>query len=405
MGGPVASNRFRNGNNFNRSAFVTKPLAQSVRSLGQLSHWLSDIADVCYAQSVRQIEPIAMIDIPFTAVTDLEALKARLAPPEKHHIVFLVLPGVQMLDLAGPAQVFHTANRLGAGYCLTFCATTEQVTSAQGLTFTALSPLPDLTERTNATQVLVAGITSEDGALMRRVLDDATREWLQRAYHIGLPIASVCTGAFALAEAGLLDNKRCTTHWLDIVHLQQSYPLARVLDNLLFVQDGTITTSAGIASGIDMALWMVEQEFGALFAAQIARCMVVYLRRNGAQPQNSVFLEYRTHLDSDVHRAQDFILGHATERLTLDHIAHAAHLSNRNLSRLFKEATGLTPVQYQQRIRLALAQTLMGDTRLSVDAIAVKCGFEDARHFRRLWKARYGSAPSESRAEMNNLSA
>jgi len=315
-------------------------------------------------------------------------------------MVFLVLHGVQLLDLAGPAQVFHTANRLGARYSLSFCAASERVVSAQGLVFAELSTLPDVSVLSQADSVLIAGVTSENGLLTRPLLDERTRVWLQSTYQSGASLASVCTAAFALAEAGLLDGRRCTTHWLELAHLRDRYPLARVTDNVLFVRDQAITTSAGIASGIDMALWLVEQDYGALFTAQVARCLVVYLRRNGTQPQTSVYLEYRTHLDSDVHRAQDFILDHMTERLTLAGIAQAAHLSTRTLSRAFKAATGLTPVQYQQTVRLALAETLMSNPQLSIDAIAEKCGFEDGRHFRRLWKARYGSVPSVARSNV-----
>jgi transcriptional regulator GlxA family with amidase domain len=144
---------------------------------------------------------------------------------------------------------------------------------------------------------------------------------LSQFHNFGTLIGSICTGAFALGEAGLLDGRPCTTCWINIDLLRRSYPNAHVVDNVLFVSDRNVTTSAGIASGIDMALWLVEQDMGAIFAAKIARHMVVYLRRDGNQPQHSTYLDYRTHLNQGVHNAQDFIIAHVSERITLDEIA------------------------------------------------------------------------------------
>ncbi len=313
---------------------------------------------------------------------------------QKKHVIFLLLPQVQLLDLGGPAQVFYTAARLGAPYKLSFCASQEHVNSAQGLMLGGLQPPGALPP---ANLLLIPGISSENELLSRPLLDDDIYRWLQQINAAGTPIASVCTGAFALGEAGILDGRRCTTHWFDIDLLKERYPTAQVLDNVLFVVDGQVTTSAGIASGIDMALWLVEQDMGPLFAAQVARYLVVYVRRNGSQPQHSIYLDYRTHLNTGVHHAQNFIITHVTERISLEEIGQAARLATRSLSRAFKEATGLTPIQYQQYLRLALAQSLLANPRLNVGEVAEKCGFEDVRHFRRLWKAHYGTSPSAER--------
>lgn len=312
----------------------------------------------------------------------------------RKHVIFLLLPQVQLLDLGGPAQVFYTAARLGAPYELTFCGAQEYLNSAQGLMLGGLQPVGALP---SADLVLIPGISTHNDLLSKPLLDDDSRRWLQQVYAAGTPLASVCTGAFALGEAGLLDGRRCTTHWADIDLLKARYPSARVLDNTLFVMDGSITTSAGIASGIDMALWLVEKDTGPLFTAQVARHLVVYLRRNGSQPQHSIYLDYRTHLYSSVHTAQDFIIAHVAEQISLSDIGQAARLATRSLSRAFKEATGLTPIQYQQYLRLALAQSLLTNQKLNIAEVAEKCGFEDVRHFRRLWKAHYGTSPSAVR--------
>jgi transcriptional regulator GlxA family with amidase domain len=135
-----------------------------------------------------------------------------------------------------------------------------------------------------------------------------------------------------------------------------------------------------------------------MFAAQVARYLVVYMRRNGSQPQGSIYLEYRTHLHSGVHCAQDFLIDHVAEHVSLSELASIAGVSTRGLNRAFKEATGLTPVQYHQRLKLELAATLFSNPAFRVEDIALRCGFEDVRHFRRLWQRQFGMSPSASRS-------
>lgn len=325
---------------------------------------------------------------------NIDEKTTQIAFRSAQQVVFLLLPQVQLLDLAGAAQVFHTATRLGAAYELTYCGEHSEITSAQGLLLGALRPLETVTK---ADLVLIPGVSSENRRLHKPLLDEVARAWLRQFYSAHTPIGSICTGAFALGEAGLLDGRRCTTHWRNVDFLRQLYPTAHVVDNVLFVSDNHITTSAGIASGIDMALSLVEQDLGAIFAAKVARHMVVYLRRDGSQPQESIYLDYRTHLNQGVHDAQDFIIAHVADRITLDEIAQAAQLATRSLSRAFREATGLTPIQYQQNLRLSLARSLLSNPQINIEQVAEKCGFEDARHFRRLWKTHYGSAPSTAR--------
>jgi transcriptional regulator GlxA family with amidase domain len=229
------------------------------------------------------------------------------------------------------------------------------------------------------------------------LVEQAAISWLTKSYQAGAHVASVCTGAFVLGEAGLLDGRRCTTHWQAVPFLRGRYPLAKVEEAMLFVRDGRITTSAGIASGIDMALAVIEQAYGPLLAAQVARYLVVYLRRNGTHAQQSLYLDYRTHLNPAVHRAQDYLLASLTASVSLSEVAAAAHMPVRSLTRAFKEATGLTPLQYHQLLRLELGATLLENPDLSIEVIAERCGFDDARHFRRLWQRVHGVSPSRSR--------
>ena len=312
-------------------------------------------------------------------------------------VVFLLLPHVHLLDLSGPAQVFDAAYRAGVTYTLRYCSSQPTCVSAQGLTLTDLVPLPVLTADD---LVIIPGIEHQSAIHNEILLDQETRDWLVDTARGGTHMASICTGAFVLGEAGLLNGRSCTTHWAYLENLRALYPETRVLDNMLFVEDRTLTTSAGVASGIDLALAFLEREQGPLFAAQIARYLVLYLRRNGFQAQESIYLEYRTHVHSGVHRVQDYLINHIAENVLVDELANIAGVSARELNRAFKEATGLTPVQYHQRLRMELATTLLPNRSLSIEEIAFKCGFEDVRHFRRLWQRHFEMSPSASRARV-----
>lgn len=323
-----------------------------------------------------------------------------ISSTDKQRIIFLILNGVHLLDLAGPVQVFDTAASFGAPYSLHFCSGNTQVQSAQGLCLAQLEPLPIVR---SSDLVIVAGVKTaleeQDGSL----LDLDTRRWLIAAHAIGVHIASVCAGAAALGEADLLDGRRCTTHWSLIEVLQQRHPAACLLEAVLYVHDRGVTTSAGIASGIDMALSMVEQHHGPRLAAEVARWMVIYMRRNGSQGQLSAYLEYRTHLHPAIHQVQDWLAEHANEPTLLADLAAVAKMTVRNFSRTFKDATGLTPLQYQQRLRLEVAATLLIESELSIEEVSARCGFEDGRHFRRLWHRHYGVPPSETRKQQTYL--
>jgi transcriptional regulator GlxA family with amidase domain len=230
-----------------------------------------------------------------------------------------------------------------------------------------------------------------------RILPAKIRTWLQETYKAGTYLASVCSGAFALGEAGFLSNRRCTTHWSLTDELQLRYPDARVATTALYVHDGRITTSAGIASGIDMALSIIESHYGPTLTAKVARDLVVFLRRDGGHDQTSIYLSFRDHLHPSVHRVQDWLSTHFAESVRLPRLAKLANMSSRNLVRAFKTATGLTPLQYQQRLKLEFAGSLLRDSQLPLESIAESAGFADPRHFRRLWKSTFHAPPSSVR--------
>jgi transcriptional regulator GlxA family with amidase domain len=306
-------------------------------------------------------------------------------------VVFLLLPRVELLDLAGPAQVFAEAAALGADYRLVYCASAPALRSQQGLQLGGLQPLPE--PEPEDLIVVPGGPEARDGPLPA-----ATRRWLQRAAQRGAQVCSVCTGAFALGEAGLLAGRDCTTHWSRTAELQRRFPAARVLESRLFVEDRGVISSAGIASGIDLSLWLVERRHGARLAGAVAREMVVYLRRDGAQSQSSIFVSHRDHLHPGVHRAQDLVLAAPARRHTLSALARAVGMSPRNFSRQFHRATGVTVHAFATRARLEQARPLLHDRSLSLEQVAEQSGFGDARQLRRAWREAFQRPPSQERS-------
>lgn len=291
-------------------------------------------------------------------------------------VVFLLVPGVHLLDLAGPAQVFSSARDLGYDYVLHYTAEAPDVPSAQGATIRADPVLPQLSADD---VVLVPGWRSPNLATTGP-LTASTLAWLRG--HSGV-VASVCAGADALGRAGLLDGRRCTTHHDVQDELARRYPKATVVRDVLYVVDGNVITSAGIASGIDLALHLVATWHGPAAAAAIARTMVVYARRNGDEQQASALLRYRAHISDAVHEVQDVIEARLTDRLPLAELAHVAGCSERTLTRLFGRATGMTPLRYQQTLRWERAEHLVAGGA-TMESAARAVGFEDARMLRRL---------------------
>jgi transcriptional regulator GlxA family with amidase domain len=286
---------------------------------------------------------------------------------------------VHLLDLAGPAQVFSSAADLVGGYALSYVGDSESVLSHQGVPLGATTELPSLGVHD---LVFVPGWRSPKiagtGPLSARAF-----AWLRAHHANGGTVASVCAGADILGRAGLLDGRRCTTHHELQDELERRYPRARVVRDVLFVEDDRVVTSAGIASGIDLALNLVAVRHGSTVAAAIARTMVVYARRNGDDQQASVLLRHRSHINETVHRIQDVIESRLADRLSLAELAVAAGCSERTVTRLFGKATGMTPLRYQQALRVERAEHLIGQGA-TVETAARNVGFEDARMLRRL---------------------
>jgi transcriptional regulator GlxA family with amidase domain len=294
------------------------------------------------------------------------------------------------MDVAGPMQAFHEAATFGVPYEIVHAAATPAVRTAQGLELAGLVPLPDVGPDD---RVIVPGYTLADTRPPAKLV-----AWVRRAAAAGAQVCSVCTGTFVLGEAGLLDGRRCTTHWKRVRELQRQFPRATVVGERLFVADGPVMSSAGIASGIDMALALLEQDAGPVLASSVAREMVVYMRRDGSHQQESVYLDYQTHLNPGVHVVQQHLVAHPDSGDRLEELARMAGMSERTLTRAFRRATGLSVHAYRERLRLERARDLMQNPSMTMEAIASACGYGDARQLRRILAARGTASPRRRRA-------
>jgi len=228
--------------------------------------------------------------------------------------------------------------------------------------------------------------------------EDAIVTWLKRSIRPGHKLISICTGALLAAKAGLLDGSRCTTHHLSCAELASIAPKASVLEDRLYVEDGDRYSSAGITAGIDLMLHLVHQCTDQSSTVAIARYLVVYLRRSGADPQLSPWLEGRNHIHPTVHRVQDLIANDLKRSWTLRALAKIGGASDRHLSRLFHEHVGMTIPEYSNRLRVAYAQQLLRETDLDIERVAEQAGFSSSRQLRRAWSRVYTTPPRAARA-------
>jgi len=219
-------------------------------------------------------------------------------------------------------------------------------------------------------------------------------DWLVQQYERGALLCSVCTGAFLLAETGLLTDNYCTTHWKYFNRFQQKYPQIHCQKNRLFVKADRLYSSAGVSSGIDLALYIIEEKFGAKFATDIAKEVVIYFRRSESDPQLSVFLQYRNHLDTRIHEAQDWMLQQLSHSPTLEQIAEQVNMSSRNFTRLFKKTTHITVGAYLEKLRIELAVNLLSEGN-KVNFVAQQCGLKSPNQLRSLLRKHKGILPTD----------
>ena len=313
--------------------------------------------------------------------------------------VFAVPPFVHLLDFGGPAQVFYEALDYGAALELKYVSLHKgerMSISSCGAEFTNLVDYNNISLK-EGDIIFVPGLDFKlicDDSFLESI--GGFLEWMVYQHGNGATICSICTGAFLLAESGVLDGKECTTHWKYLTQFQKRYKRIRMVANRLFVESDNIFTSAGVASGIDLALYILEKRYGSLFASKIAREIVVYLRREGNDPQLSIFLKYRNHLEDRVHIVQEWLIHHFNEKFTMEQLAEKVNTSPRHMTRLFKDTTGVTVSQYVEKLRIEHALQLLKENN-TVEMIASACGFQSTNQLRHLFRKYTGAIPSDHR--------
>jgi transcriptional regulator GlxA family with amidase domain len=298
---------------------------------------------------------------------------------------FIIPPTVELLDLAGPVQVFTEAKFYGFESDLAFYTFQDAPISTAGLGFGKLTPYSNARLK-EGDFVFVPGMDYDYVSSIPFKAERKFFQWLKDCSERGITVCSICNGAFALGYAGLLNNTECTTHWRRVADLQKLFPQARVLADILYVKSNDVYTSAGISAGIDLALAILEDLKGALFTHKVARGLVVYHRRSGKHKQQSIYLDYRNHINPQVHEVQDFLIDNLSKENSIESLADMVGMSARNLSRVFKEKTGSTVLEYLTLLRKEFAQTMMNNPEYTLEYIASRCGFKTARQLQRILK-------------------
>jgi len=322
-------------------------------------------------------------------------MDTRLRP---RRVAIVVYDGVQSLDVVGPAEVFAMASEYvrrtrvdGRPYELVILASRAgRMRTSSGLVLEAGRAFGSV--RGGIDTLVVAG-----GRARAAATDAALRAWLVRMAPRVRRLASVCTGAFVLAAAGLLEGRRATTHWAAAPALARLHPGVRVDADALFVCDGHLYTSAGITAGMDLALALVEEDLGRAAALTVARHLVLFLKRPGGQSQFSTHLAAQGIPDGPLRDLPAWLVDHLEADLSVEALARRAAMSPRNFARVFVRETGTTPAKFVARARIEGARRALEDGTLPIDRVAERCGFGSAERMRRSFRRHIRVAPREYR--------
>jgi transcriptional regulator GlxA family with amidase domain len=339
------------------------------------------------------------INVIDAAFEDMPVAACRLRTRGAHvkKIAFLVSPGFQLSSLSA-MSVFEFANIASGEPVYEFHLLSERGGLVENSLGMKLETKP--AGRCAYDTLIVGGGTGIDP------ITDGVQAWLRKAARRVRRLASICTGAFALAEAGLLDGRRVTTHWMFARELARRYPGVKVDEDRIFIADGSLWTSAGMTAGLDLALALVEDDLGPEIARNVARALVMYHRRAGGQSQFSKLLEFAPKSDR-VQRALSHAKLNLKRPLSVDELAAAASLSPRQFSRLFQAETGQTPAKAVENLRVEAARLMMDEGRHPIEVIAMETGFSDRERMRRAFLRAFGQPPQaiQRQARLRPLAA
>jgi transcriptional regulator GlxA family with amidase domain len=322
---------------------------------------------------------------------------ARVASTAKpRRIVILAFPGVQPLDVIGPSEVFAGADALAGGgaYEVEVAAKGRDPIAVRGGGYSLLPKLTTAGCRGPIDTLVVAG-----GVGVRAAEQDVELiRWIRSAARRSRRVTSVCSGSFLLARAGLLEGRTVTTHWASTEELARRHPELRVDPNPIFVRDCDVWTSAGVTSGMDLSLALVEEDLGREIAVEIARWLVLFLQRPGGQAQFSSHLSTQLAERRPLRELQSWIADNLDADLRVETLAERAAMSPRNFARFFSREIGMTPAAYVEELRVERARQLLEDSAEPVDLISARCGFGTPETMRRAFGRRVGVPPAQYRA-------
>jgi transcriptional regulator GlxA family with amidase domain len=308
-------------------------------------------------------------------------------------VIVTLETNAQILDITGPLEVFSTANHLieGASYrCAVASLPGGSITTSSGL---AIETVPTSSLREPIDTLVIAG-----GRFRHREIQDPVRlAEVRRLAGRARRVASVCTGAYVLAAAGLLDGRRATTHWGHCDSLAEAYPQITIEPDSIFVKDGNVWTSAGVTAGIDLALSLLADDLGQQAAAYVARSLVVYLRRSGGQTQFSAPLAAQAAEREPFRELLSWLVDHLDQDLSVPQLARRMNLSERQFSRVFKAEVGVSPGDHVEALRLEAACRLLETTTETVDQVARACGYANTETLHRAFRRRMNTTPLDHR--------
>ncbi len=316
-------------------------------------------------------------------------------------ILFAIPPDVHLLDINGPAHIFYEAKNHGANLELCYISIIEEteIRSSAALFFSRLELFSKFTLY-QGDVLFIPGLEFfkiSDRQFIQSI--NPFLEWVSQQNKNQAHICSICTGSFILAETGILNGKSSTTHWKYLDAFSERFPEVKLERDRLFTSSGNIHSSAGVSSGIDLALYLIEDFFGTKFALDVAKEVVIYFRRSPSDPQLSVFLQYRNHLDQRIHNAQDFLTRNLLNTPNVEELANQVHMSKRNLTRLFKSTTGITIGKYVEMLRVERAMALLSDGH-KTSFVITQVGLKSTNQLRTLLKKHKSKLPSELKLKL-----
>jgi transcriptional regulator GlxA family with amidase domain len=322
-------------------------------------------------------------------------------PEEKKKLIVVIpMPNTYLLDIAGPCDVFTAADwamkevpgskKGGYEVLLASPMDTKKIITKNGIEITCQTKISEIDRPIDT--LIVAGYSR-----LELHKDHPLFKWLRDIYPKLRRVGSVCIGAYALAEAGILDGKLASTHWEFTQEFQTRYPAVHVDTNPFYTRDGNVYTSGGVSSGIDLSLALVEEDYGRDTALHVARKLVLHLKRNGHQSQFSTLLQIHSMENSIAGKLHPWMMRHLADELSIEQLAEHSNMSVRNFARVFLKETGLTPAKFVEKLRIEVARKYLEDSDLTMDQIAEKCGLSGLISMRRTFMRHMMVSPSDYR--------